>query len=160
MLGAVGFTPEQLEHELDWIDEHIGDYPYAVDIVIPQKYAGIGETDPAKLEALLESQVPQEHREFAAKLLTDHGVPEAPPEDKLGLLGWTEATAKPLFDQPLSDDRCGSGCLRQHASCWLAGVSVQSSGVAMDGIPGGVGWSVSRAADRIDSYEWPNGANG
>ena len=101
VLGAVGFTPEQLEHELDWIDEHIGDYPYAVDIVIPQKYAGIGETDPAKLEALLESQVPQEHREFAAKLLADHGVPEAPPEDKLGLLGWTEATAKPLLEAAL-----------------------------------------------------------
>ena len=32
------------------------------------------------LEALLESQVPQAHRDFAARLLADHGVPEAPPE--------------------------------------------------------------------------------
>ena len=43
VLGAVGFSPEQLKEELDWIDEHIGDKPYGVDIVIPQKYEGMGE---------------------------------------------------------------------------------------------------------------------
>src|SRR3982751_6137485 len=32
VLGAVGFTPEQLEIELKWIDEHIGDHTYGVDI--------------------------------------------------------------------------------------------------------------------------------
>ena len=41
VLGAVGFTPEQLEIELNWIDEHIGDQPYGVDIVIPNKYEGM-----------------------------------------------------------------------------------------------------------------------
>ena len=41
VLGAVGFTPEQLEIELNWIDEHIGDHPYGVDIVIPNKYEGM-----------------------------------------------------------------------------------------------------------------------
>jgi len=101
VLGAVGFTPEQLEKELNWIDEHIGDYPYGVDIVIPQKYEGIGETDPQKLEQMLLASVPKEHQAFAAKLLADHGVPEAPPEDKLGLLGWTEATARPLLEAAL-----------------------------------------------------------
>ena len=69
VLGAVGFTPEQLKEELDWIDEHIGDSPYAVDIVIPQKYEGMGEFDPDKLRAQLESMIPDEHRDFAAKLL-------------------------------------------------------------------------------------------
>ena len=49
VLGAVGFTPEQLREELDWIDAHIGDKPYAVDIVIPQKYEGMGTVDPAEL---------------------------------------------------------------------------------------------------------------
>ena len=41
VLGAVGFSPEQLEIELQWIDEHIGDRPYGVDIVIPNKYEGM-----------------------------------------------------------------------------------------------------------------------
>ena len=49
VLGAVGFPPEQLEVELKWIDEHVGDRPYGVDIVIPGKYEGMGEVDPKKL---------------------------------------------------------------------------------------------------------------
>ena len=65
VLGAVGFTAEQLERELVWIDEHIGDLPYGVDIVIPQKYEGIGETDPDKLEQMLLGSIPAGHHEFA-----------------------------------------------------------------------------------------------
>ena len=41
VLGAVAFSPEQLEVELDWIDEHVGDKPYGVDIIVPAKYTGI-----------------------------------------------------------------------------------------------------------------------
>jgi NAD(P)H-dependent flavin oxidoreductase YrpB (nitropropane dioxygenase family) len=96
VLGAVGFTPEQLATELDWIDEHIGDKPYAVDTVIPGKYEGMGELDPVKLEEQLRAAVPQEHRDFAAKLLADAGVPEMPEDEKHHeLLGWTAATAMP-----------------------------------------------------------------
>ena len=75
VLGAVGFSPEQLEVELKWIDEHIGDKPYGVDIVIPGKYEGMGEMDPAKLEATLLAAIPEQNRQFAAKLLADAGVP-------------------------------------------------------------------------------------
>jgi NAD(P)H-dependent flavin oxidoreductase YrpB (nitropropane dioxygenase family) len=99
VLGAVGFTPEQLEIELNWIDEHIGGKPYGVDIVIPGKYEGMGELDPAKLEEQLRALIPDQHRQFAKKLLADHGVPELPPEDKHHeLLGWTAATATPQVE--------------------------------------------------------------
>ena len=43
VLGAVAFSPEQLETELDWIDAHVGDRPYGVDIIVPAKYVGIEE---------------------------------------------------------------------------------------------------------------------
>ena len=43
VLGAVGFSPEQLAIELKWIDEHVGDKPYGVDLIIPAKYAGDDE---------------------------------------------------------------------------------------------------------------------
>ena len=43
MLGAVAFSPEQLEIELDWIDEHIGGKPYGVDLLVPAKYIGVEE---------------------------------------------------------------------------------------------------------------------
>ena len=107
VLGAVGFTPEQLRKELDWIDAHIGDLPYGVDIVIPQKYEGMGEMDPKKLEDTLKAMVPAEHHEFAAKLLADHGVPEWPDkEDEMGLLGWNEAIATLLVDEAITRPNC------------------------------------------------------
>src|SRR2546429_9196402 len=37
VLGAVGFSPEQLEVELNWIDDNVNGKPYGVDTVMPQK---------------------------------------------------------------------------------------------------------------------------
>ena len=102
VLGAVGFSPEQLEIELKWIDERIGDRPYGVDIVIPGKYEGMGEVDPQKLEQMLLAAIPEEHRKFADKLLEDHGVPKLPEGEKVSqLLGWTAATATPQVEVAL-----------------------------------------------------------
>ena len=103
VLGAVGFTPEQLEVELTWIDEHIGDKPYGVDIVIPGKYEGMDELDPDKLAQMLRDMVPKEHVEFADKILADAGVPDLPPEEgeRMRLLGWTEASALPQIEVAL-----------------------------------------------------------
>ncbi|ANO17510.1 Oxidoreductase, 2-nitropropane dioxygenase family [Mycobacteroides abscessus subsp. abscessus] len=100
VLGAVGFTPEQLEIELNWIDEHIGDHPYGVDIVIPNKYEGMDANMSAEeLTKMLQSMVPQEHLDFGRKLLADHGVPvEEGNDNALQLLGWTEATATPQVE--------------------------------------------------------------
>jgi NAD(P)H-dependent flavin oxidoreductase YrpB (nitropropane dioxygenase family) len=97
VLGAVGFSPEQLEVELQWIDEHVGDHPYGVDIVIPGKYEGMDDMDPEHLAQTLRDMVPQQHLDFAQKLLADRGVPELPDgeSNSLQLLGWTEATATP-----------------------------------------------------------------
>ena len=107
VLGAVGFPPDQLEVELKWIDEHIGDRPYGVDIVIPGKYEGMGELDPKKLEQQLLAMVPEEHRQFADKILADHGVPKLPEgEHPVGqLLGWTAATATPQVQMALKHDK-------------------------------------------------------
>jgi len=101
VLGAVGFTPEQLEIELNWIDEHIGDRPYGVDIVIPNKYEGMdANLSGEELAEMLRKMVPQQHLDFARKILTDHGVPVADDgtENALQLLGWTEATATPQVE--------------------------------------------------------------
>lgn len=103
VLGAVGFTPEQLEIELNWIDEHIGDHPYGVDIVIPNKYEGMdANMSTEELTKMLQSLVPPQHLDFAKKLLSDHGVPvDDADSHALQLLGWTEATATPQVDLAL-----------------------------------------------------------
>ena len=104
VLGAVGFSPEQLEIELNWIDEHIGDLPYGVDIVIPNKYEGMdADMSTDDLTKMLQEMVPQAHLDFARKLLNDHGVPTPEGEDNsLKLLGWTEATATPQVEIALA----------------------------------------------------------
>jgi NAD(P)H-dependent flavin oxidoreductase YrpB (nitropropane dioxygenase family) len=100
VLGAVGFSTEQLEIELNWIDEHIGDHPYGVDIVIPQKYEGMdADMSTDDLTKMLQDMVPQGHLDFARKLLDEHGVPTPEGDDNsLQLLGWTEATATPQVE--------------------------------------------------------------
>ncbi|MFI5395052.1 MAG: NAD(P)H-dependent flavin oxidoreductase [Candidatus Binatia bacterium] len=106
VLGAVGFPPDQLEIELKWIDEHIGDKPYGVDIVIPGKYEGMGEVDPKKLEEQLLAAIPPQHRAFADKILAEHGVPKLPEGEKMTeLLGWTAATATPQISVALKHDK-------------------------------------------------------
>lgn len=105
VLGAVGFSPEQLEIELNWIDEHIGDHPYGVDIVIPNKYEGMDADMSAEdLTKMLQDMVPQQHLDFARKLMLDHGVPlpEGEDDNTLQLLGWTETTASPQVDVALN----------------------------------------------------------
>ena len=71
VLGAVGLTPEKLEIELNWIDEHIDGKPYGVDVLVPNSYVGKGEnlsTDD------LRAMIPQEHREFRADVLEQHDL--------------------------------------------------------------------------------------
>ncbi len=106
VLGAIGFSPEELERELVWLDEHVGDRPYGVDIVIPGKYEGMGETDPVKLEARLRAMIPDDHRRFARRLLDEAGIPEpSEAERRSGMMGWTEATGKPLLETALRHDK-------------------------------------------------------
>ena len=104
VLGAVGYSPEQLEVELNWIDEHIGDHPYGVDIVIPNKYEGMdANMSTEDLAKMLQDMVPQQHLEFARGLMIDHGVPLKDDEDDntMQLIGWTEATATPQVEVAL-----------------------------------------------------------
>ncbi len=97
VLGAVGFSPEQLKEELDWIDAHIGDHIYGVDTAIPQKYEGMEKTSAAELVEMLNAAIPQEHRDFAEKLLSDAGVPEWPDKDDDVTLSFSALTSLVFF---------------------------------------------------------------
>ncbi len=89
VLGAVAFTPEQLELELKWIDEHVDGKPYGVDIVIPAKYIGKQKGDIDKKS--LSDMITPKHREFIETLLEKHNVPKLPDsvEANESLLGWS-----------------------------------------------------------------------
>jgi NAD(P)H-dependent flavin oxidoreductase YrpB (nitropropane dioxygenase family) len=112
VLGALAFSPDQLELELKWIDEHVGGKPYGVDVVMPVKTAdrdaGIHEV--ADIGAQLRSMISQDHWDYVDKILADHGVDVTGDEQVLesgagmgaGVLGWTEATGAPQIEIALA----------------------------------------------------------
>lgn len=89
VLGALGYTPEELEMELAWIDEHVDGKPYGVDIVIPAKYVGRDQGDLDK--DALDRMISPAHRKFITELLDRHEVPELPEdvEEVSGMVGWS-----------------------------------------------------------------------
>ncbi len=76
VLGATRFTPEQLEEELVWIDEHIDGAPYGVDVLVPET------VDPRVADFADNAQraaaISAEHRAFTAGLLSEYGIATAP----------------------------------------------------------------------------------
>jgi len=72
VLGALNHTPESIEIELKWIDDHIDGKPYGVDVVFAENLATSGET--GLTYGALKSRVPERHRAFTADLLAAAGV--------------------------------------------------------------------------------------
>src|SRR5947208_8100780 len=98
VLGALAFSPDQLEIELNWIDEHVDGKPYGVDVVMPVKSVDReqGLSDPKNLATDLYSMIDKEHWDYAEKILSDHGIPPLPDDEEQagsdplsqGVLGW------------------------------------------------------------------------
>ena len=86
VLGAVGHSDRQLEIDLDWIEDEIGDRPYGVDLIVPAKYAG-SDAGGIKMSDLV-TMIPEEHREFVDDILARYDVPELPEDaGRSGLVG-------------------------------------------------------------------------
>ena len=101
MLGAVRYTPEELELELEWLDEHA--VKYGVDVLLPSSKEELSLEEHAKL-------IPEEHRAFVRKLQQEAGVdmgPDAAPAYRPGYrdsLTSGPAEAKKQIDVVLRHD--------------------------------------------------------
>jgi NAD(P)H-dependent flavin oxidoreductase YrpB (nitropropane dioxygenase family) len=119
VLGALAFSPEQLELELKWIDAHVNGKPYGVDVVIPASHVGSGFEDVGELLPKLQEMVPAETTQWIDQVLDELGVPPLPDGADVqtaanadeggglggsGLLGWTNATSKPQVEVALGHD--------------------------------------------------------
>ena len=84
VLGAAGVSPEQLDIDLRWIRDEVGDRPFGVDVIVPAKYEGQDEG------GLSWAALQDTHHFFA--LLQKHGVRRT---QALRLAGeeWAEALA-------------------------------------------------------------------
>lgn len=72
VLGATGHSPQTIEHELKWIDDHVDGKPYGLDVLIPENMSTAGEKNVTWKS--LEGRVSQRHRDFTRDLLEKHGV--------------------------------------------------------------------------------------
>lgn len=79
-LGTAYYTPEQLEMELRWIDEQVGDRPYGVNLMLPKKYETVGATKPS-FDAL-----PEAHVAWQRELLDAAGIPPLPESERDALM--------------------------------------------------------------------------
>ena len=114
VLGALAFSPEQLERELRWIDDNVDGKPYGVDTVMPMSYAGkdegLGKADEQTHEVdatVFQKMIPQETRDWIERVLEEYEVPPLPDDyaaddsmggGSTGLLGWTEGGGRNQVD--------------------------------------------------------------
>jgi NAD(P)H-dependent flavin oxidoreductase YrpB (nitropropane dioxygenase family) len=75
ILGTTRQTVDELEYDLRWLDEHLGDRPYGVDLLFP---AGSKGDDLDRLRA----EIPSEHTDFVNGLRERFEIP--PPKEADG----------------------------------------------------------------------------
>src|SRR5579883_1154626 len=96
VLGALAFSNEQLEIELEWIDKHVDGKPYGVDIVMPAKIEGAGK-DLTKAD--FEKMIPEQHKKFVDMMLARYEVPPLPEgEQPETLLSWANEGGRSHVD--------------------------------------------------------------
>ena len=85
VLGAVAHSPEQLEIDLAWIEDEVGDRPFGVDLIVPAKYAGSDEGGLTMEQ--LRQLIPPSHVEFVDDILRRYDVPPLPDDESRGGFG-------------------------------------------------------------------------
>ena len=100
VLGALYFTPEELEIELKWIDDHVDGKPYGVDLVMPAKVQLPEGVKAEDLEGQLEADDHARSTATSSRRCSPSTTSRRSPtvNRRHHLLGWTDATARPQVD--------------------------------------------------------------
>jgi NAD(P)H-dependent flavin oxidoreductase YrpB (nitropropane dioxygenase family) len=100
VLGAIAFSPAQLEVELSWIEAEVGGRPFGVDVLVPATYGDLGgRRGPGEAAEL----IPEEQRRFVDNLLERYDVPPLPePGRRAGAWDDMEAKTAGLVDVALA----------------------------------------------------------
>src|SRR5665213_1966357 len=72
VLGATTHSPQSIEQELKWIDDHVDGKPYGLDVLIPENISTAGEKNVTWKS--LEARISPEHHAFTRDLLKKYGI--------------------------------------------------------------------------------------
>ena len=82
VMGETHHTPEEIEADIKWIREKVGDKPFGIDLVFPASVPPMGS-----IEELV-SKIPTEQREFTEDIKKRYELPEPKNKPELYELGW------------------------------------------------------------------------
>jgi NAD(P)H-dependent flavin oxidoreductase YrpB (nitropropane dioxygenase family) len=82
VMGETQHTPEEIEADIRWIREKVGDKPFGVDLVFPASVPPVGSIEELK------SKIPQEQRDFTEDIKKRHELPEPKGDLEIYELGW------------------------------------------------------------------------
>jgi NAD(P)H-dependent flavin oxidoreductase YrpB (nitropropane dioxygenase family) len=82
VMGETHHTPEEIEADIKWIREKVGDKPFGIDLVFPASVPPMGS-----IEELV-SKIPTEQREFTEDIKKRYELPEPKKVPELYELGW------------------------------------------------------------------------
>jgi NAD(P)H-dependent flavin oxidoreductase YrpB (nitropropane dioxygenase family) len=82
VMGETHHTPEEIEADIKWIREKVGDRPFGIDLVFPSSVPAMGSIDE------LVSKIPEEQRAFTEDIKKRYEIPEPKSKPELYELGW------------------------------------------------------------------------
>ncbi len=82
VMGETHHTPEEIEADIKWIREKVGDKPFGIDLVFPASVPPMGSIEELK------SKIPAEQRAFTEDIKKRYELPEPKKVPELYELGW------------------------------------------------------------------------
>jgi len=82
VMGETHHTPEQIEADIKWIREKVGNKPFGIDLVFPASVPASGSVEE------LRAQIPEEQRKFAEDIKRRYKIPPPKRTPELYELGW------------------------------------------------------------------------
>lgn len=132
VLGAIAYSPEQLDTELTWIDERVGGRPYGVDVLVPGKIDASAQDANVRLA----DAVPERHRDFVAHLFAKYGLTGSSP-------------GAPLGTGPVPGPAAGLGPLEEPVVPGAVGPGLVGPGSVGPGSVGGRGGAADEVGRRV-----------
>lgn len=147
VLGAAWMTPEHLEQELKWIDDHIGGRPYGVDMVFSSTSTTVEFKDSPR------EVLPKENVDFINGLLDAEGIPPLPDDE---VKGWYANYARNLSFSPEVSEALLEVALKHPIKLVVSALGVAPDHVIQrvkaQGIKyGGIVGSVRQAQKQVDA---------